>query len=289
MPRRSAIVAPPVVGASVVARANALPGRPVDAVAMATADEAIDSVRSGRSIAAIVVDLRQETDRVYLASVNGAELNRVVLARITAVEASYGRRVETTDLVPARGGDVGHRLTYALAGLCVLAGLGVAMVITWRRGPRAATLGGGSRRLAVSAAAAAVVGGVIAVLAAGYYDTGGAAWWLVAALTILAGATTTLALESLFGVVGIGVAMTVLVLRRPRSSRGRPAAAARAVGDDHPVAAPRCGARAGTSRPTFGGDQIVRPVGVLVVWRRSSILTTVVARRERRRDLSATG
>ncbi|AXT86546.1 hypothetical protein C6I20_16125 [Aeromicrobium sp. A1-2] len=281
------VVAPAVVGAFVVERANSLQGRPVEAEALSTPAEARDSVRGGRSVAAIVVDLRQETDRVYVASANGTRLNQMVLAQITAIESSYGRSIAVTDLVPVRSGDADHWHAYVLAGTCVVVGLGVAVLITWRRGPHAETLTGGSWRLAASAAAAVVVGGVLAVLAAAYYDTGIAAWWLVMALTILAGATTTLALESLLGVPGIGVATTVLVL-----------SAAPMVTLAHPLLLPEpwatltqwlphgAGRDAATSIAYFGGGQIVRPVLVLVVWSVISVVTTAVARRERARHLA---
>ena len=281
------VVAPPVVGAAVVERANALRGRPVEAVALSTAAEAMDSVRSGRSVAAVVVDLRQETDRVYVASANGTELNQMVLDRITSVESSYGRRIAVTDLVPARSGDAAHRHTYLLAGLCVVMGLAVAVLITWRRGPRAETLAGGSRRLAASAAAAVALGGVLAVLAADYYDTGVATWWLLASLTILAGATTTLALESLFGVVGIGFATAVLVLSAaPLVTLVDPLLLPEPWTTITPWLPHGAALDAATNVAYFGGGQVVRPLLVLGVWSVISLMMTAVARLERSRHLA---
>ncbi|MCW2790241.1 MAG: hypothetical protein JWP56_2544 [Aeromicrobium sp.] len=283
------VVAPPVVGTTVVDRVNALPGRPVDAVALSSRTVALERVRTGRSVAAIVVDLRRDTDTVYVAGANGTRLNRVVRRQITAVEASYGRTVRVRDLVPARSGDGDRRYVYALTGLGLLVGLLSAVVITWHQGPRAPTLARGVRRLLVNTAVAVVAGGVMAAAAAGYYDAPFALWWLVTGLTVLAGATTMLALESLFGVYGIGVATTVLVL-----------AAAPLATLVHPLLLPEPWASitpwmphgaaliAGTDVAYFGGEQLLRPVLVLVVWSAISVMTNVVARRELQRDAATT-
>ncbi|MCW2771596.1 MAG: hypothetical protein JWR27_3029 [Aeromicrobium sp.] len=284
------VVAPPVVSSTVVDRVNALPGRPVDAVALSSRSVALESVRGGRSVAAIVVDLRRETDAVYVAGANGSRLNGVLARQVAAVEASYGRTVRVWDLVPARSGDGGHRYVYVLTGIGMLVGLLSAVVITWHEGPRAPTLVRGIRRLVVNTAVAVVAGGVMATFAAGYYDAPFALWWLVTALTVLAGATTTLALESLFGVYGIGVATTVLVL-----------AAAPLVTLVHPLLLPQpwvtvtswlphgAALIAGTNVAYFNGEQVLRPVLVLAAWSAISIMTNVVARRELRRESTATG
>lgn len=278
------IVGPPVVAASVVDTANDMSGRPVVAKPLATDAQARASVMSGRSVAAVVIDLRNETDVLYVASANGRTLNRVLAAQVAEVESSFGRRAVVRDLVAARAGDAGHHRVYVMTGIAMLVGIAVAVVITWRRGPRAETLGGGARRQAVSVAVAVVAGGALAAYASSFYDTGPVRWWLVLVLTILAASTTTFALEALFGVVGIGAATTLLVL-----------SAAPLVTFVHPLLLPEpwsaltpwlphgAGLAAGTNVAYFGGDQVVRPVGVLVVWSALSILTTVVARRERLR------
>lgn len=282
------IVAPPVVATSLVEVANQAPGRPFDAGALATAEEARDSVRAGRSIAAVVVDLAQEHDVLYLASANGSALNRVIEREVDAFEGAFGRTAVVRDLVPAKSGDADHRHVHWLAGIAVLTGIAVAVVITWRRGPYAETLLAGTRRFMVTGFISVVVGGVLAVFYANYYDTGFGPWWLLTMLTILATAMTTLALESLFGVVGIGVATTVMVLT-----------AAPLVTLAHPLMLPQPwsaitvwlphGAMldGGTSQAYFGGEQLLRPLLILVAWTALSVLTLIVSRRERDKDFSA--
>lgn len=282
------IVAPPVVATSLVEAANQAPGRPFDAGALATAEEARDSVRAGRSVAAVVVDLAQEHDVLYLASAHGTALNRVIEREVDAFEGAFGRTAEVRDLVPAKSGDADHRRVYWLAVVAVLAGIAVAVAITWRRGPRAETLLAGTRRFVVTGLVSVVVGGVLAVLYANYYDTGFGPWWLLTSLTILAAAMTTLALQSLFGVVGIGVATTVMVLT-----------AAPLVTLAHPLMLPQPwsaitawlphGAMldGGANQAYFGGGQLLRPFLILAAWTSLSVLTLIVSRRERDKELSA--
>jgi hypothetical protein len=187
------------------------------------------------------------------------------------------------DLVPARDGDADHRGVYVIAALCSILGFLVALVVTWRRGPTEPTLALGARRLAATAAVALGLGGLIAAGASLRYDGGFPVWWAIAALTVLVGALTTLALESVFGVVGIGVATTLFVL-----------AAAPLVRLTHPLLLPEPWATitpwlphgaaldAGTAQAYFGGPEL-RSLLIAIVWTVLSILTMVVARRERAR------
>lgn len=281
------IVAPPVVATSLVEQANAIPGRPLDAGALATDAAARASVKAGRSVAAVVVDLSAERDILYMASANGGALNRAIEGEVDKFEGAFGRTAVVQDLVPARSGDAGHRHVYWLAGVAVLSGLAVAIVITWRHGPQAETLIAGTRRFVVAAMASLLIGGVVAVFYASYYDTGFGVWWLLASLAILATTMATLALKGLFGVVGIGVAMTFMVLT-----------AAPLVRLVHPLMLPQPWAtitpwlphgavlEGGASQAYFGGDQVLRPVLVLVAWTALAVLTLIASRRERQKDLS---
>jgi hypothetical protein len=159
--------------------------------------------------------------------------------------------------------------------------------VTWLRGPTTPTLALGARRLAVVAAIALTLGGLIGVGASLRYDGGFLTWWAIAALTVLVGSVTTLALEGVFGVLGLGVATTLFVL-----------AAAPLVRLTHPLLLPEPWAtitpwlphgaalEAGTEQAYFGGPG-ARPVLIALVWTALSVLTMVVARRERGRDSSA--
>ncbi|MCW2750767.1 MAG: hypothetical protein JWR83_1877 [Aeromicrobium sp.] len=275
------VVAPPVVATALVNRANALAGSPVHAEALATAAEARRSVQHGHSVAAVVVDLAVETDTLYVASANGTDLNRAVRHQIDAVERSFGRGLVVRDLVPARSGDAGARGVYAITGACVLIGFIIAIVIAWRRGPVAPTLATGLARLAVVAAISVAVGMTAGVIAALRYNGGFVRWSLIAALTVLAVTTTTMALESLIGVYGIGVATTLFVISgaplvRLISPLMLPAPWATVT----PWLPHGASLAAGSGQAYFGGPD-VRPLLVLAVWVVVSVMTMGIARRER--------
>lgn len=277
------IVAPAVVATAMAERANA--DSALEAHVLATAEEARASIRAGHSVAAVVVDLRGEQDTLYLAGANGSALNRDVRERVESIERSFGRAIVVRDLVPARDGDADHRGVYVIAGVCSVLGFVVALVVTWLRGPTEPTLALGARRVAVSAAVALSLGGLIGAGASLRYDGGFLTWWSIAALTVLVGTLTTLALESVFGVVGIGVATTLFVL-----------AAAPLVRLTNPLLLPEPWATitpwlphgvaldAGTAQAYFGGPGL-QPLLIAIVWAVLSVLTMVVARRERGQEV----
>jgi len=279
------VVAPPVVATAVVDRANAMTGRPVDAQALQTEAEARQSVKGGRSVAAVVVDLRKDSDDVYVAGANGEVFNRVVVEEIKQFERSFGRTVVVRDLAPARDGDAGARGVYLLVGVSILLGFVGPIVITWVRGPVAQTLRRGLLRLSITTGSSIAVGLIIGAFAATRYDGDLATWWLISGLTTLAVATITMALEGVFGVVGIGASATVFVLT------GAPL-----VRLTHPLLLPEpwstitpwlphgAAIEAGRAQAYFGGAA-GRPLLTLVIWTMLAVMTLAVARRERERDL----
>lgn len=281
------VVAPPVVATAMVERANA--DSALEAHVLATADEARDSLRAGHSVAAVVVDLRGEQDTLYIAGANGSALNRDLRERIERIETSYGRDIVVRDLVPALEGDADHRGVYVVAGVSSVLGFVVALVVTWLRGPTDPTLALGARRVGMAGTVALGLGGLVGLGASLRYDGGFVQWWAIAALTVLIGTLTTLALESVFGVLGIGVATTLFVL-----------AAAPLVSLTHPLLLPEPWATitpwlphgaaldAGTAQAYFDGPEI-RSLLIAVVWTMLSILTMIVARRERARKSDASG
>jgi hypothetical protein len=274
------IAAPAVVATVMVERVNALPDASMDAQAVATPADARRSVERGRSVAAIVVDLRVDKDTLYLAGANGSALNREILKIVEDLETPFGRSVVVRDLVPAEPGP-GRASVYALAGLVVVLGFVVAVVITWLDGPVPPNVRAGARRLTMIAGISAVVGGVLGVAAA-LLDAGAlTTWWFLAAVVVLVCALTTLALESVFGVVGIGIASTLFVLT-----------AAPLLSLTHPLMLPEPWAtltswlphgaalEAAMGEAYFGGPEL-RPLLVLGVWGALSVMTMLVARRER--------
>ena len=273
------INAPNVVSTFLIDRVEALPGDPLDAQALATPAAARRSVEKGRSVAAVVVDLKSEQDTLYVAGANGAALNRDVLEIVEELEAQFGRSAVVRDLVPAEEG--GRGTVYALAGVPVVSGFIVAVVITWLGGPVPRTMRAGARRIVVVAAIAVVGGGVFGIVAHALGAGEVVTWWLLAAAVLQVCAMTTLALESVFGVMGIGAASALFVLT-----------AAPLLRLTHPLLLPEPWAtltpwlphgaslEMATGEAYFGGSDL-RPMLVLAVWGALAVVTMIDARRER--------
>ena len=279
-------MAPRVVATVLVERANAVPGRPVRAEALGTSQEARASVRTGHSVAAIVVNLAAETDTLYMASANGTDLNRAVRRQVDAVEESFGRHVVVRDLVPAKHHDTGQVGVYLITATCILIGFVVAIVIAWRRGPVAPTLARGAVRLGVATGVSVAAGAIAGIAGSVRYDGDLLGWWLLGTLTVLAAVSTTMALESLFGVLGIGLAATLFVIEGAPLVRLTPTLLLpdpwASITPWLPYGSPLA---AGSSQAYFGGSH-ARPLLVLTAWITVSVLTLIVARRERPQSIT---
>ncbi len=283
-----AIVADPVVVAAVVDQATEIVGDAVDFRAAGSPAAARAGVADGSLVAAVIVDLRVGQDTVLIASANGGDLNRTVLGLTRIVESSLGRGVVVQDIVPTRVGDADARGVYVLVGLCVLLGFVAPIIITWLRGPVAPTLARGLVRVTIVLGSATAVGLVIALVAAARYDDGLLGWWLVAALTLAASATVTLALESLFGVQGIGVAAALLVLSAaPMARLTSPWMLSGPWSAITPWLPHGAALEAARGQAYFGGGD-PRSLQVLAAWSVLAIVTLLDARRERARDAART-
>lgn len=278
-----AVVADPVVVASVADQLAAVSPGAVELRTAPSPAAARADVSAGRLVAAVLVDLRVEQDTVLLASANGDDLNRAVLQLARAVGASSGRDVVVEDVVPTRDGDDDARGIHVLVGTCVLLGFVAPIVITWLRGPVARTWRRGAVRLAIVAGSAVTVGFVIALVAAPRYDGGLLDWWLLAALTLSSSATVTLALEGLFGAAGIGVATALLVLSAaPMARLVSPWMLSEPWSSITPWLPHGAALEVGRAQAYFGGPDL-RALLVLVVWNAWAVLTLVISRRERDR------
>lgn len=279
-----AVVAPPVLVTALSEQADRVEGRPLESRGASSAAAARAAVADGSVVAAVVVDLTVEQDTVYLASANGDDLNRSVRSLLEGIERSFGRDVVVQDVVPSRSGDDDARGVYVIVGLCVLLGFVSPIVITWVRGPVARTLRLGLVRLGIAAASATITGLLVALVAAARYDTGVGRWWLITALTLLASATITLALQSVFGVLGIGVATAVLVLSAaPMARLVSPWMLPEPWATIAPWLPPGAALDAARAEAYFGGSPY-QPVEVLAAWSVLAVFVLGAARRERARD-----
>lgn len=281
------ISAPALVAARLADDANAMPGAPFEATWTDDEDEARQRVDDGDAVLAVLVDLRTTEDVVVVDARGDADLNQAALARVRSVEKSWGR---TARLEPVgddgAGGSLGRIRWYV--ALCGLLGLAYSLVVSLVRGPMAATFGLGLLRVvglgAWSIGVAALAQWVPALALPGNELA-------VVGIGALAGFTIgafTLALESLFGLVGIVAAAAVtFVLATPLIVGTSPYL----LPAPWPTITPWLPSGAATNALAdvafYDSDNAVRAVLVVVVSSVLSVLVLVLSRWLRRGDVSS--
>jgi hypothetical protein len=201
---------PAVVSQNLAQRMNGLPGQPLRAVVLGERDDPRASLRNGTLDAVLVVDLARHDNVLYVSSVNDPETNRVARTMATRVSTPLGRAFTTTEVRP-KAQDAPARATVALvSGLWVAGGFLLEVVwllVRWRRG----TLAAPALRAHLLLALASVVLSlpVALVLAAGHGSF--AAWWALGSASTYAAAIATVALDVLFGPIGVALATTLFL------------------------------------------------------------------------------
>lgn len=277
------ISAPTVVAASLAAQIDALPGEPLRAGATADADQARDDVLTGRSVAAVDVDLRRNRATLFVSSAQGAGLSRAVGDVVRAAAAPFAVTVVTDDVAPLPDGSAGQRGLRLTVAAAVVLGLALAAAATWRWGPVTDTWSQAVRRVAFVVGGATLLGWCLSVGAAHLVGGPVLGWWTVLAATAVATAAATLALNAVLGAAGIGLAAMVFVVSAVPLARV-----------EHPLLLPTpwaqvtpwlphgAGLDAARQVAWFAGAEVARPFLVLAGWVVVSCAVLAVARRERR-------
>ncbi|WFB10288.1 ABC transporter permease [Streptomyces sp. LX-29] len=277
-----ATVAPQQLRGQMVERLNGLPGRPFAARAASTEAKAIRQVERRIVDAALVVDPRSNTDRLFVAGAAGASLSDAVSQAVGTAEATQRRSVRVVDLVPAGKRDArGLTPFYLVLGWCVGGCLGAAMLAV-SHGVRPANPRRALARLGAMALYAAVAGLTgAAIVGPWLHALPGALLplWGLGALLVFAVGAATLALQGLAGVVGIGLAMlAVIVIGNPGSGGAYPYPLLpdlwRAVG---PALPPGAGTWTTRSIAYFHGHATTRPLLVLYTWAAAGVVLTLVS------------
>jgi hypothetical protein len=218
-----AVVAPAPESGQLVTKLNLIPSAPLHATAASSQAAARRLIGDESVSAALVINPAAATDTLLVASADGSSEASAVEQVITAAEASQHRSVTVTDIVPLHRGDF-HGLTgfylvtgWTVGGYLVAALLGIASdarPVTTRR-----TI---FRLIAfvpyaiISGLAGAIVVGPVLGAFTGHLM---ALWWLGALLVFAVGAVT-LAFQTLFGVIGIGITILVFVILGNPSAGG---------------------------------------------------------------------
>ncbi|GHF40935.1 membrane protein [Streptomyces mashuensis] len=283
------VVAPAQVAAQVTERLGALPGDPLDPRRLPDEAEARRQLHARDIDAALVVDPRGTKDTLLVASGSGASLAQATETVLTRAEKAQGREVRVVDTAPAAAGDArGLTSFYLVVGWCV-GGYLCAAILAISAGARPANVHRAVIRLAALAVYAVVAGLLGALIAGPVLDAlpgSVLGLWGLGALVVFAVGATTLALQGLAGIVGIGLAIgIVVVLGNPSAGGAYPYPLLppfwRAIG---PALPPGAGTWTARSIAYFGGEAVLGPLLVLAAWAAAGTAVALVcaARRGRR-------
>ncbi|MER7534449.1 DUF3533 domain-containing protein [Streptomyces sp. NPDC097704] len=277
------------VATAVTDRLEKLPGDPFDPRVVATEAEARDQMLNREIDGALIVDPRGRTDTLLVASGGGKVLSATLEAMITRLEAANQRLVRTVDVAPSSSQDFnGLSAFYLVIGWCV-GGYICAAILAISAGARPANRERAVIRLgalALYAALGGLGGAIIVGPILGALPGSVAALWGLGTLVVFAVGAATLALQSVFGIVGIGLAILLIVIA------GNPSAGGafplpmlppfwRAIG---PYLPPGAGTWAARSIAYFKGNDMTASMVVLSVWAMVGAAVTLVmssVRRER--------
>ncbi|GAA1950709.1 DUF3533 domain-containing protein [Nocardioides panacihumi] len=217
------VVAPAGQAPTVAQKLNGLDGRPLSAEVVADEAAARDRLADGTLAAAIVVDPTGTEDTLLVATARGATLTTAVEQIAQRVDAQQGRTITTTDVVPLQDGDARGLTGFYLAIGWLVGGYLVASLLGVAKGARPA-----NRRRAVIRLGAMVPYAVVSGLSGALVvDQGLGAltghFWAIAGvgmLLVLASATVTMALQVLFGTIGIGLTVLLFVVLGNPSAGG---------------------------------------------------------------------
>ncbi|NEY32945.1 DUF3533 domain-containing protein [Streptomyces sp. PRKS01-65] len=287
-----AVVAPPAAAGGTVARLERLPGSPLDPRAVADEATARKQIMDRDIDGALVVDPAGRTDRLLVASGGGTVLATTLERLVGTLEQAERRTVRTVDVAPASARDFdGLSSFYLVVGWCV-GGYLCASILAISTGARPADPRRAAIRLIVMALVSAIggLGGAVIIgPVLGALPGSVAALWGLGALTTFAVGAATLALQGVFGIVGIGLAILLVVIA------GNPSAGGafplpllppfwKAIG---PALPPGAGTWAARSIAYFRDHALTGALLVLSAWALAGIVVTMAAAALRRRRQEA--
>lgn len=283
------VVAPRAAAAEqAVDRLERLPGEPLDPRTVADRAAARERILDREIDGALLIDPAGTTDTLLVASGGGRSLATALATLVTTLERSEGRTLRTVDVAPADTGDTnGLTSFYLVVGWCV-GGYLCASALAMSAGARPTNIRRGTIRLG-ALAVFAIVGGLGGAVVAGPVLTAlpgrVAALWGLGALVVFAVGTATLALQCVFGIAGIGVAVLLVVIAgNPSAGGALPAPLLppfwAAIG---PALPPGAGVWVARSIAYFEGNDTTGPLLVLSAWAAAGAAITVVMAALKRR------
>ncbi|MDO0931923.1 DUF3533 domain-containing protein [Streptomyces sp. DG2A-72] len=282
------VVAPQVAAEQAVTRLERLPGSPLDPRAVADAATAREQILNRDIDGALIIDQAGTTDTLLVATGGGTVLATALETIATTLEKAEQRTVRVVDVAPASPQDFdGLSSFYLVVGWCV-GGYLCASILAISSGARPADPRRATIRL-VAMALVSIIGGlggavIIGPILGALPGSVAALWGLGALITFAVGAAT-LALQGIFGIVGIGLAILIVVIA------GNPSAGGafplpmlppfwNAIG---PALPPGAGTWAARSIAYFKGNDTTASLLVLSAWAAAGIVITMAAATFRRR------
>lgn len=288
------VVAPPAAVEQTVQRLDELPGSPLDPRALPDEAAARKQIENRDIDGALVVRPGGITDTLLVSSGGGRTL-AVALDSLTGdVLGAQGRTARLVDVAPASTHDFnGLSSFYLVVGLCV-GGYLCASILAISTGARPANPTRAATRLGtmVLVALAGGLGGAI-IVGPVLGALPGSVWalWGLGALIVFAVGAATLALQGLFGVIGIGLAILLIVIMGNPSAGGAfPAPMLppfwEAIG---PALPPGAGTWAARSITYFDGNSMTSSLLVLSAWAVAGVVITMLAAVLRQRRATEPG
>ncbi|MBV6702297.1 ABC transporter permease [Kitasatospora aureofaciens] len=277
-----AVVAPPQVSPKLVQALDSVPNDAVKAVTAPDAETATQQIKDRKIYAALVVNPAGTEDTLLTGGARGPSAAKAAETITVALEKSQGRTVKVEDVVPLAKGDTnGLSAFYLVIGWCV-GGYLVASILGISAGSKPANTHRAVIRLGVLALysiAAGVFGTLIAGPVLDALPGSILSLSAVGALVVFTVGAFTMALQCLFDIIGIGIAVLVfVVLGNPSAGGVYPAPMMppfwRAIGSWIPNGA---GTAAAKSIAYFGSTNLAMPLLVLVVWAVLGVAVTFLA------------
>lgn len=202
---------------------DTLPGHPLDPVVVSSRDRAVADLRTADLRAVLVVDANGTVDELVTAGGGGTSLVTAVESVLGQVEQRQGRTLTTTDVVPLQSGDARGLTGFYLTIGWLVGGYLVASLLGVARGARPANVRRAVIRL-TSLALYAVASGIGGALIVGPWlgALTGHFWALagLGTLLVLSAGAVTMALQGLFGTLGIGLTVLLFVVLGNPSAGG---------------------------------------------------------------------
>ncbi len=276
------VVAPPHVSPQLVAALDQIPKEAVSARLIADKGAAVGQLKSQKLYATLLFNPSGTQDTLLIASARGPSAARAAEQIVTGLDQAQGRTVQVQDVVPLAVGDAnGLSSFYLVIGWCV-GGYLVASILGISAGARPANRNRAVLRALVLAfySIAAGIGGALITGPILHALPGGLLpLWGLGSLVVFAVGTVTMALECLFDVAGIGLAVLVfVVLGNPSAGGVFPPPMMppfwQAIGPWLPNGA---GTSVARSINYFDGTKVLMPLLLLAVWALVGLAVTMAA------------